>query len=121
MDIVQYEELKQKIDKFEDLSRRKERIEYTMEILRDKMYTDKHMYINVCNTKGAKIFIEDNMAKKVSKFIFSTLEDELKNISSEIIGWWVFFVTAQSSLATLTFCLDLRLTFLNLPRTVCPK
>ena len=84
MDTVQYEELKQKIDKFEELSKQKERVEYTMEILKDEMYTDKHMYINVCNTKGAKVFIEDNMAKKVFKFIFSTFEDELKNISSEI-------------------------------------
>ena len=84
MDIVQYEELKQKIDKFEELSKQKERVEYTMEILKDEMYTDKHMYINVCNTKGAKVFIEDNMAKKVFKFIFSAFEDELKNISSKI-------------------------------------
>ena len=84
MDIVQYEELKQKINKFEELSKQKERVEYTMEILKDEMYTDKHMYINVCNTKGVKVFIEDNMAKKVFKFIFSTFEDELKNISSEI-------------------------------------
>ena len=79
MDIVQYEELKQKIAKFEELSKTKENLEYEIKCLEE----DSNAYI-YANTSHDRLYFCESTSKKIRDSILGILKNDLENISSEI-------------------------------------
>ena len=79
MDIVQYEELKQKLKRLEELSKQKEDVKYKIKCLE----ADKSPWITI-DTSDGNIYLDRDESRKVCDFILAALASKLINISSEM-------------------------------------
>ena len=83
MDINEYRELKERVEEFETLWIKKEECEDYLKKLREYKNEEKGFTVNI-GTIDSRFIISGDISKKICCSIATVLEDEVRNISSEI-------------------------------------
>ena len=83
MDTVQYEELKQKLKRFEELSKQKEELGDKIERLKIFKNEGENIYVQI-DSLASRIYFDSDISENICDAILDVLEIKLKQTHLEI-------------------------------------